>query len=95
MEIHEKSDKISKDEYFMYSVYDKVAEEFSAPMIAKNDGMIARILINQMAKADNIEDYEVLRIGVFNCSTGTVEKREQKIVHIGMKKQIENEGEKI
>jgi len=47
----------------MYSVYDKVAKEFSAPTLAKNDGVASRMFLNSISKLPNCSDLALYQIG--------------------------------
>lgn len=50
----------------LYSVYDKVAGEFSAPTLAKNDGVASRMFLNSISKLPNCSDLKLYQIGEFD-----------------------------
>lgn len=50
----------------LYSVYDCVAKEFSAPTLAKNDGVASRMFLNSISKLPNTSDLKLYQIGEFD-----------------------------
>ena len=50
----------------MYSVYDKIAKEFSAPTLAKNDGVASRMFLNSISKLPNAADLALYQVGEFD-----------------------------
>lgn len=52
----------------MYSIYDKVAEEFAQPFLAKNDGIATRAYMQGVRNVENPKDYELVQIGEFENS---------------------------
>lgn len=83
-----------KELFNVYALYDTVAEEYGNPIIARNDGMIKRILVNQLAKTENKDDYELYHIAHYSIGTGDMISMEHRKIHLGMIKETEVEGEK-
>lgn len=56
----------------LYSVYDRVAEEYSAPNMAKNDGTAFRQFMELMTKVPEYskEEYWLMKVGEFDSETG-------------------------
>lgn len=50
----------------LYSVWDDVAKEFSAPTLAKNDGVASRMFLNSISKLPNTSDLKLYQIGEFD-----------------------------
>lgn len=50
----------------LYSVYDEVAKEFSAPTLAKNDGVASRMFLNSISKLPNCSDLKLYQVGEFD-----------------------------
>ena len=56
----------------VYSIKDEVAEEFSAPQLAKTDGVAVRMFQQAISKAPYPQDYSLWRIGSFDTETGLI-----------------------
>lgn len=58
----------------LYCIYDRVAEEYSAPIVCKNDGVAFRMFKAQMAKApEYVEDeYWVMKVAEWDNQKGEV-----------------------
>lgn len=56
----------------MYAIYDRVAEEYSMPMAAKNDGTAFRIFKQQMEKSPKYveEEYHLMKVGEWDKEKG-------------------------
>lgn len=67
----------------MYSVYDRVAQEFSAPVVCKNDGVAFRMFRQQMEKTPEYaaSEYWLMRVAQWDAESGEV-KPEKKPVRI-------------
>lgn len=59
---------------FIYSVYDRVAQEYSAPNVCVNDGVAYRQYQGLMAKLPPYAqaDYILIRLGEMDMSTGVI-----------------------
>lgn len=91
----EKIEDYSRENFYVYAIYDKVAEEWANPMIAKNDGMMKRLIIDRLAQLPNAEDFELYRIGLYSLTTGKLAHIKHKKVHFGMIKNIEISENKV
>jgi hypothetical protein len=58
----------------LYSIYDRVAEEYSMPIACKNDGTAFRMFRNQMEKVPGYveEEYWLMKVGEWDKSKGKV-----------------------
>lgn len=56
----------------LYSIYDKVASEYSGPFTAKNDKVATRYYVDTLKKANNPNDYELVALGSFDPETGII-----------------------
>lgn len=81
-------------EMLLVSVYDRVAEEYSAPAVAKNEGIAMRMFQGEMAKMPTYaqEDYLLMLVGRIDLQTGnvTAPTKPQRIV-FDLSKMQENE----
>lgn len=50
----------------MYSIYDTVAKEFSAPTLSKNDGVASRMFMNTISKLPNVDGLKLFHVGNFD-----------------------------
>lgn len=78
-----------KVNFNVYAIYDKVAEEYGNPLIARNDGMILRLMIDQLAKLQNPQDYDLFQIGHYSVLTGEISGCMHRRISPGMVKGVE------
>ena len=59
----------------VYTVRDKVADEYAPPFLARTDGAAVRMFteITKGQKIAYIDDLELYRVGYFDISTGKLE----------------------
>lgn len=58
----------------LYSILDTVAEEFSAPYVAKNDGIAIRMYHQTLSKVDpNLKpEFKLYKLGSWDSVIGTI-----------------------
>lgn len=55
----------------LYSIWDKKAEEFAPPFIAKNDAMASRMFIHSVKNLPYLDDMQLFHIGFFETENLT------------------------
>lgn len=62
------------NEMGIYSIMDRVSQEFSPPNVCKNDGVAFRQFQGEMAKVPPYaaEDYWLMKLGFMDMETGNV-----------------------
>jgi len=59
---------------YLYSVEDKLAEEYGPPFTAKNDAIARRQFKNLSANMQQVEDFELWKLGTFDTESGEINK---------------------
>lgn len=77
----------------MYTVYDKVAMESAVIFHAKHDAVAMRDFANVMRRRENPEDFQLLKLGVYDHDTMKIEMLNvPEEMHVAVqKKEVENE----
>lgn len=57
----------------IYTVYDRIAEEYAPPWIARNDAVAVRQMLSLMKDSPFPDDFWLFCIGVFNSDSGLIE----------------------
>lgn len=59
-----------KTPYYLYSIRDEKAEEYSPPFIAKNDKMACRMYLLSVEKLSYRDDLSLFKVGKWNPDGG-------------------------
>lgn len=58
---------------FLYSIFDKVQGQYSAPVLANNDGVAIRWYVNMVNKGEfDATDFQLYKVASFDIDTGYV-----------------------
>lgn len=71
-------------DFGLYSIYDKMADRYSAPNMAVNDAVASRMFGHEMTKvAVSPDDYELYKLGEFSSITGEISLCAKRLVLSG------------
>lgn len=59
-------------EFMLYTIHDKIAEEYGPPFVGKNDGIAARQARTILKDLPNAMDYDLYKIGLYEADSGDV-----------------------
>lgn len=62
-------------------IYDMVACQYSAPIIFSNEACAVRYFKNNVK--ENVEDYQIVKVGSYDSKTGEIEKCDRVILNKG------------
>lgn len=62
--------------YNLYCYLDKEAEQYSPPMMFKNDAVFLRYCRNEIKKAPVLQEFSLYQIGTFDDESGNVTRNE-------------------
>lgn len=64
-------------EMYVYAIYDRVAGQFGAPMLAQNEATAHRAFNNSVASSPFSGDIDLYHLGSFNGETGVISALEK------------------
>lgn len=77
--------------HMLYTMYDRVAEEYGPPWAARNDAVAVRQFMSGMKDNPFPDDFWLYCIGSYDSNTGVIESMAQKRVPFSEKVHIEDE----
>jgi hypothetical protein len=76
--------------HMMYTMYDRVAEEYGPPWTARNDAVAVRQFMSGMKENPFTDDFWLYCIGSYDSNSGQLESTPHKRVSLSVKDHIED-----